>query len=211
MPRAFQPAEPGTIELVFRFTLFGIPIVIVISVRLDTGLAPTPTQLNAVATAADNWMQLQMMNELSVDLLYTQLQATDISVSTGLQVTIDHGAGIAGGVSQPALPSQVAAVVTLYTALRGRSYRGRTFLPGIPVNYQASNANTITTAGVSNMLTAYNGLTTYLGGASCHQTVLSRVSGGVRRTTALNQAVTSRTMDTTFDTQRRRGANAHKS
>lgn len=206
---AFQPTPPGCIEVVFRFQLFGIPLVIVIYVCLDAGHTPSPTELANVAGACNSWMTADMMPILSRDLTLQQVQATDTSSITGAQVTLDHIPGTAGGIAQPSLPSQVAVVCTLYTALRGRSFRGRSFIPGIPLGYQDVDANSVSTAGVSNITNSYNALDTRLTPIAAHQEVMSRTASHIRRVTAVGTPVTTRVVNNRFDTLRRRGANAH--
>lgn len=208
---AFQPTEIGCVEVVFRFTLFGIPLVIVITVCLDTPHTPSLGELTAIANAADAWMNFDMMGVLSKDLFYVSVTATDKSTFSGGQVTISHGAGIAGSINIAALPSQLAMVVTLYTALRGRNFRGRTFIPGIPLDYQGDNTNFIVAGDVTTVLEAYNALTSRLVAAASHQAVLSRELGGVVRPVALSQAVTSRVLTSKIGTLRRRSATAHSS
>lgn len=208
----FQPWQDGCIEIVFRFTLFGIPLVIVIAVCLDSGAIPTTTQVDNIAGAADDWMHFDMMSVLSSDLKFLETQATDKHVATAYQKTISHGAGIAGSIGAPSISSQLAGVVTLYTPLRGRNYRGRTFLPGIPSTYvdAGTSSDTLTTASVATILTEYNALDGRLAPFSAKQHVMSRVASKVERPIALGQPVTSRAMDDIIDTIRRRGANAHR-
>lgn len=209
-PRVFQPAEPGCIEVVFHFTLFGIPLNVIITVCLDSHTAPSSAELTAVATAADSWMTFDMMGVLSRDLMFISTTATDISVETGGQVVLGHGGGLAGSVASPSLPSQIAVVCALYTALRGKSYRGRSYIPGIPAGYQLVDTNTLDTTDHAALLTEYNAITARLAGVSAKQAVLSRKHGGVKRAVAISTPVTSRTMQDTFETQRRRGASAHR-
>jgi hypothetical protein len=205
----FQPAAPGTVEVVLRFRLFGIPIVIVINVRMTSGFAPNPTELSLINTQMTLWCGLDLMPVLSSDLEFVGTQSTDISVSTGGQVTVTNS--VFGGVSSESLPSQLAVVVSLRTALRGRSYRGRSFIPGIPISYQASTGGIVTTTAQSTILTAYNGIDGRLTTAHAQQVVLSRRQLGHPVLLAIPTTVISRLVDDTFDTIRRRGANAHRS
>lgn len=210
-PRVFQPTDPGCVEVVFRFKLFGIPLVIVIAVCLDAGTVPTPAQLGLIASKCDNWMEFQMMPNLSVDLLYRQVQVTETSTSTGGQITIDHAGGVPGTVASDSLPGQNAAVFTLYTALRGRNYRGRTFVPGIPVSYITATTQDISAGGTASLVAAYGQLDGLLAAAASHQAVLTRKVGGVRRPVALGNVVTSRALAAQPGTLRRRSAAAHRS
>jgi hypothetical protein len=56
------------------------------------------------------------------DVTYTPLDGTSTSTIQGF--------GVAGAEAAEALPSEVALCMTLRTAIRGRSYRGRVFLGG---------------------------------------------------------------------------------
>lgn len=208
---AFQPSDPACIEVAIHFLLFGIPLVVVITVCLDSGGLAGLTDVTNAANAVDAWMHNDVMPNLSDDLSYTGVTATGLATDTSPQFSVNRDPVIAGGQAAIALPSQIAIVTTYYTALRGRSFRGRSFWPGVPSTYQLANTNIITTTGQGNIVGAVANLPTHLIPFSLHHAVLSRRHGGVKRLIASAQPVTSYAINDTFDTQRRRGSNAHRS
>lgn len=69
----------------------------------------------------------------------TSIRCLNSPTETATEVTV----GEAGAVAGDMLPSYVAAVMTKNTAKRGRSYRGRMYLPGIPESGTTGNAATV--------------------------------------------------------------------
>lgn len=65
---------------------------------------------------------------------YTMVQKFD--PSPVLMAAINSENTGPGDVTGSSLPSSVAAVITKRTALAGRSFRGRVFLPGVPSSYE---------------------------------------------------------------------------
>lgn len=86
-------------------------------------------QANAILTALTTgaaWTALQPF--LHTSLGFNGVSIRNVAVADQ-PVTISTGPGVAG-TGAIALPSEVAAVVTLRTALVGRANRGRMFVPG---------------------------------------------------------------------------------
>lgn len=128
-------------------------------------------------------------NTTWTDTVYTPLDGSSASTT----IT----AGVPGTGTAPDLPSEVSPVVTLRTGTRGRSYRGRVYLP--PTVTGASTATGfITTAIVNNLVAQFNGWIAdlpatgpgYLVVASYHLSIAT--------------AVTVSSVDNKFDVQRRR-------
>jgi hypothetical protein len=86
---------------------------------------------------------------------------TDVLPLDGVSSTASYttaSAGSAGGNSSGTdLPNAVAQVVAWQTGLRGRSKRGRTYLPGVRSNIVSDNrASALTSAAVTALATAGN-------------------------------------------------------
>jgi len=134
----------------------------------------------------------QLVNIKCTDL--TSEFAPGIEYATGLPIT-----GTSGGA---ALPNVVTVAVKWVTALRGRSYRGRTYHIGLLETHVLDNQ--VTTAALT-LLNAY-----YLqiwGGvpiAGANLVVASRIQGGVERTEGLMTEIIGFQIDRGIDTQRRR-------
>lgn len=114
----------------------------------------TPTNLNALVTAVDTWASGSLAPQLSEDWSYVRSTAFDLTSSTG--PSVETGTPTVGGVASEAAPNNVAACVSFRTAQRGRSSRGRNFVPGIPGN--AITLNTLSPTFISNLLVIYNAL-----------------------------------------------------
>lgn len=116
---------------------------------------------------------------------------------------LDSGAAVAGTATGDVLPPQIAIVVTLRTALAGRSFRGRVYLPGFA---EATNSAT----GTSSLGTAPVGFITAIKSAlvtsGLDLGVLSRPAPlATPPRSGFITPVTSIVMrDTVWDTQRRR-------
>jgi hypothetical protein len=65
----------------------------------------------------------------SHDYTLDQFVLTDLHTLTGVQNVI--ASGTAGGVGTASAPAECCVVTTFLTAFRGRSFRGRTYLPGV--------------------------------------------------------------------------------
>ena len=73
-----------------------------------------------------------VMSLLGEVLQLTKVIATDLGSEGGVQAESTESAIAGSGGSNP-LPSSVAACISLYTPTRGRSYRGRVFVPGLQI------------------------------------------------------------------------------
>lgn len=114
--------------------------------------------------------------------------------------------GVAGSASGDPLPLASSVVVTLRTALAGRSYRGRVYLPGAT---EANNTSTgtISTAAqlaADDFITRLDAVT--LQGTECVLAIRSAIADKEARDPAIVTPVTSHTVrDAVWDVQRRRG------
>lgn len=132
--------------------------------------------LGTLVSAVANWMATQYAPLLSDDWTAVRVVGVDLTVQTGPEVVASVTA--IGGISGEANPNNVAMAVSLRTANRGRSYRGRNFLPAVPGS--AVTLNTLDAGYISTVLTAYGNLIgagTFTPGWQLG--VVSRKQGGV--------------------------------
>jgi hypothetical protein len=153
--------------------------------------AITASSVNSLLTNLFNWLNTSLSPLLSRDMAYTRIRAVDLGSATGLAQ--ETPAPFAGGVDVEAAPNNVAACVSLRTAQRGRSGRGRNFIPGIPNS--VITLNTLDPTFVTDLVNAY-AILPGAGGftAGWELVVLSRVTGGVPRTVGIGIPVTDVTM-----------------
>jgi hypothetical protein len=182
-------------------TLFGQPVTNVFAVE-----AANPGDgftLAAIANAfIDRWVS-DILPVLSIDLALVSVTATDLSVEGGQQAVIVATGTPTGGANSPSLPSSQAIVITHRTARIGRSYRGRSYLAGLPEQWVSGNNHDATRTGL--LADGMNALRVDLEALSLPLCVLSRYNGDVKRAAGvLTPVVVSVARDTRVDSQRRR-------
>lgn len=90
----------------------------------------SPLNLTDVATAIRDWWEASVLPSLSDQYTLIDVVATDISTQFGFQATVSSG-GV-GGVATEQAPNAIAACISFRTGIRGRSFRGRNYIPAIP-------------------------------------------------------------------------------
>jgi hypothetical protein len=150
------------------------------------------------------WWTVDLAPSLTQSITLQEVQITDLSSATGFAFTIPAPVPKpAGGRVGTPLPNNVAGCITLRTAKRGRSFRGRNYVPGLVVNDVTNN--TIAAARITALETAYNSLITRMVGLGAGLVVISRFTAGAPRVTGVATVVTAAGFtDATVDSQRRR-------
>jgi len=164
---------------------------------------PTLTNINNLLTDIKTAWEANMLPILSNQYTVSQYHDVALTSATGVVATLVNSPPIAGGTSGAALPANVSLCLTKRTALRGRSYRGRMYVPGMLGANQAGVSD-FTTVFVGNAITA---LASFLTSANFHTFVFSVVSyflNKVARTTGVSTPVAAISADTASDSQRRR-------
>lgn len=169
-------------------------------VRRSTGW--NQTQWDILASIVE-----QLANDLSASLsqqlAWTRVDGTDLTSQTAPTYSTVFANPITGNLSSPALPGSVAFCVSFRTAGRGRSSRGRNYVPGLAEDQVTGNS--LSLAVISGLLASYSAFNAALPDESMEWGVLSRVSGGLPRSAGLFQPVTSVVAtDINVDSQRRR-------
>lgn len=198
---AFIPVA-DTLMLELRQSLFGQRIENTFGFRLTGGWSPA--QLTALMNGMLLWWTNELAPHLSADISLRELVATDLSSSTGPVVT--QAAPIPnpdGGVGFGSLPGNCGLCVSFRTNARGRSFRGRNFVAGLPET--EVTGNTVSPTLVNNIQTAYNEI--IIGGAqgAFEWVVISRFSNNAPRVAGVaTQITTAVIVDPFIDSQRRR-------
>lgn len=154
---------------------------------------------NDIIAAWDTGMKAWMPVTLSL----IEVKLTDLTTQISPSVFATTGLPVAGTNVSPALPNSNALVLTKRTALRGRSYRGRIYIPGL-IEGQVT-ANAVSSAYQTNYLNFWNGLrtiTTTLN--SFEMVVLSKKQNGSWLAQGILTPVIGFTTDGQVDSQRRR-------
>lgn len=102
----------------------------------------TLASLISLGSDLEGWWTLNCAPLLPVDVVLNEITLTDLSTATGLQVTRALSTPVAGTLGQPALPNNVSLAVSFRSAIRGRSYRGRNYIPCLTEAQVANSAVT---------------------------------------------------------------------
>jgi len=129
-------------------------------------------------------------------------KGTDLTESTGATFEPTFGEAVVGGRSLPGLPTSNTVAISWKTALRGRSYRGRTYHVGLGLDDVSDSA--LTPTAIAALSVCYSELLAGLISAGMQLCVLSRVNNKAVRAEGIGTPVTSLSIDANLDSQRRR-------
>jgi hypothetical protein len=198
-PLPFQPA-PNCIHFAIIGELAGQ--LIVNHIDYDLGEAVTASNIANVADQVATIWDGAICPHLSQDYTFDHVHAVDLTDAVGF--VADTGlAGTSGGVASPTEANNAAIVITYRTALRGRSFRGRTYLAGIPQSKRVSGI-AVDETWVTSLITSFEDFTHFTGFVDSHPVVLSRTMAGVRLTTCEITPIVAFTANNIIDAQRRR-------
>lgn len=196
---AFIPL-PNTIKLVIEYTIGGKLQVNVLFVRKATTVVTD--DLSDVCDVADGWDITYGQNIRSTGMAVTQFVATDESAVNGgafIKTLQPARPGVVGGALNP---NNVAAVLSLRTGLRGRSFRGRTYIGG---QLEGNNiGDEINADYIEDVLDAYDQFQSLMLTAGFTWVVASRYSNNAPRLVGVTTTISELRMNTRIDTQRRR-------
>lgn len=167
------------------------------------GSAVVPADLSAMATAMATWYTTYLKPQLVNTCSLTGVRVTDQTNLSAPSFFLPISPPEAGTLAGTPEPNNVAVVVTERTNFRGRSYRGRNYVPGQGQNQQVSP--TIIALGQATALAgAWAQLSTVETATSTLHVVVSRYANGAPRLSAVMSEITSYTVDQKYDSQRRR-------
>jgi len=144
-------------------------------VELDTYAQPDTGGANAFAGLIQTAIEASQLDDhLATTWTWDTLTVTGIDASTDGQVVVSNP-GVTGHATSGVLPDQTCGLVQWQTALRGQSYRGRTYLPGFT---EADNDASAPTAGLTTVLLDFGAaLINELDTGTAHMVIVSRFSG----------------------------------
>lgn len=196
---AFIPV-PNGIQFCFNFQTAGQNWQFCLMLKKSAG-APTPTDLATVVALGRSWWTSDFKPNFTSETSLATVTATDMTVQGGPQA-VDSSAS-AGTASAGTMPMNAAVVVSLRTAKRGRSYRGRYYIGAIPLAQSASaidvNGSYATALGADFVTLAAS-----LDAAGFDIVVASRQHNGVVTNPAETNEVIAFVINNQFDSQRRR-------
>jgi len=200
---AFIPT-PNGIQVKFVAAQNGIPVINVWHVKSESGTGGAA--LSDVAGLFLDWWRDFVRGGIHASYVLSQVIATDISVEDGEQFILNVATDNVGLITSAPTGAGVALVMSWRTAQIGRSFRGRTYIGGLP-NAALVNAQTVDSTYAGGFLTAGVELIDTLAAAGYVLSVLSKVANGVARVAGLLTEIIAVIVNTKVDSQRKRNAN----
>lgn len=169
---------------------------------IGDGSALDVTALTSLAGMVQDYWVDAIMPQLSSEISYRGCIAY-AQDSESAPAVASTGVNVPGGVVIPSVPNSVTWAIKFTTAGRGKSSRGRNYIPGIPAT--AVEDNTVDGAFATNMVTAYSGLIDEAAANSFTWVIVSHFSLGLPRVAGVYLTVSGVGFsDLIIDSQRRR-------
>lgn len=159
--------------------------------------------LEALADALIDWVIDDLIGNLSNALVFDGVRATAQHSESAPSIFNPAPASTVGAQTGASQSPQTAAVVSFRTDQRGRSYRGRNYLPGIP-DTQLLNPGNLTGTAMGLLALSYAALEDVESLLDVTHVVTSHYTGGAARPSGVNTPITEYSVDQPLDTQRRR-------
>ena len=192
---------PGVVELDLQGSYDGERVELTFYVHVTVPI--TETLLNLLAGVVLDWWDSDLQPGVSNDFTVVQVKATDLTTQSSPTITLPYTGSSPTGVGTHPQPGNVTAAITKATNNRGRSFRGRNFIPGLD-GTALSDVNHIQSGNLAAFLTVWGDLDSAFRSQSATPVVFSRFSNGAARTTGVATNISEYRMDNTVDSQRRR-------
>jgi len=164
---------------------------------------PNVDTARALALSYIDWFDTTAKESVSNTASLVLVKATIMETETSPGVEVSTGLPIVGTRAANPLPNNVTLAVKWTTGLRGRSYRGRTYIIGLTEG--DVDGNTVPAASITAYMAIYGellALDTDVGPGVMG--IASRVSNGTPRTVGVITPVTDLEINPVVDSQRRR-------
>lgn len=198
---AFIPV-PNTARVELVYTLAGIYAENVLHFKFAT--SPSPNQMTQLAVDLKAWWIANLKPLMSTATILDKILVANLD-SVNAQA-IEYAVSEAGSITDATgqlLPQNVTVAVKHVTGFRGRSYRGRTYHPGLCENQ--TNASTLVSTFRTSLIAAYTALIGYTWtDTGWNWVVASKYSNNAPRTVGVTTPITAVTVDVVTDSQRRR-------
>lgn len=197
---AFIPV-PNAVRVSMEFTIAGQ--IVVFTLSLERGTQPTVAEMENLGTVMATWWNNSQKPFHTPLIALQKVTVTDLTTSSSPSVEVPVSPVIPGTASGTALPNNAAAVVSFRTPSRGRSYRGRVYLPGLSDAHRV-NPVTFSNGFMNGVIASFLTLKDTLNSYGWEHVVISRRQNKVDLTTGVTTPVTAYLMDSLYDSQRRR-------
>jgi hypothetical protein len=156
-----------------------------------------------VADEMCNWWITKLATWVPQSCQLVQIDYRDLSTYDGNAGTFTNGLPVVGSHNSQQVPNNCSVAVSMKTARRGRSYRGRIYHIGLAED--EVEKNDLVGNFHYNLQTAYEDLLTTVNAVpDCTMVVVSRYSNKVARSVGVATAITGAVVNTKIDSQRRR-------
>lgn len=196
---AFIPA-PNAIRVCLQFEWTGQIVEVCIGILKSS--AVTLPDLSDVRDDVEAWRVAELRPILSSDVTCLNWYLLSLATATSPSMLSSIAVDAAGTNGAGTVPNNSTLVTTFATDLRGRSYRGRAYWPGI-TTASLLDAVTVLTPYAAAQNSAFASLNGYLRAGYAHA-IISYQNAGVMRTTAARTPVTGYRTEVKLDSQRRR-------
>jgi len=196
---AFQNC-PGIAEIGLQFVWQGQLCANVLHARKDTPWSSA--ELVALSDAAVGWISNDWNDAAISSASCVGVKSIDLSTelgAIGLPTTFE---AVPGNLAATNVPTSATVAVSLRTAFRGRSFRGRVYHVGVSLAHITDSR--LNATGQAVLSTVYNALVTRIAATAGGLCVLSRFHDHAKRATGVGFLVTSIAINTALDSQRRR-------
>lgn len=163
----------------------------------------TQAEREALNTALAAWWNVSGKQNFASAIALTQITTVNQDANNAPSSTLIVSPAVAGTNVAAAAANNVSLCTTLRTALRGRSYRGRTYFGGIS-SLSVQDAITFTTQTLTNFVTMMTALQTAVTALGAVWVVVSKWINKVPRAQGLKTPITAISADQYIDSQRRR-------
>lgn len=190
-----------TVQAEFIYSYFGQVMENVLYFKNDTDL--DVSSMTALGGVLRDWWDDWYSQQLNGLLQLNTIKLTDLTAVASPVVEFTDGLPLNGKVtSGETLPTQIACCCTLITLSRGRSFRGRIYVPGIPD--AAITNSTFTDTFIADMEGNLGQLMVALDDTNFVWGVVSRYTGGAPRASGVFTQISGFRVNATAATQRRR-------
>jgi len=133
------------------------------------------TMLTDLCTEMKGWWAASYASVITDQVTLREVVATDLTTATSGQSSVSGG-GETGDFLAVGMPGNVSLSVSFRTDFRGRSFRGRNFLVGIPIS-QVEDISQVIAGYETGVLAAYNAVFASATAQGVVWSVVSRFSG----------------------------------
>lgn len=191
---------PGAVRTDIQFTMAGQQVHNIIWCSRDGTW--TQVQREALNDAVAAWWNTSARQYFSGSLGLVQVTTVNQESQSAPASTLVVSP-VVYGTQAGATPMNVACCATLRTDLRGRNFRGRMYLAGIPAAKSLTEA-TMATDFIANVILALTALKTAIEALGALWVVVSKYTNKTARANGLKTPITAIAVDQYFDSQRRR-------